>query len=355
MNASQQRKRELIASQAGEWVAAQKAGALSATERRAFYEWLTVSPVHIEEYLGVALISRHLPLAADDPDLPLGSIFERVRKETDNVVPLEGAMPSLRVSAPSRPQPLRLLAAAAAAAGVICLGLFWWNGSRVTSEQYATHHGELRSWRLSDNSSLQLNTDTSVTVRFSRSERRVELQRGEALFEVAHQPAPFRVVAGSTSVLALGTRFSVYREAGSTQVTVLRGRVAVSSLAARGGPVTVEAGTQVRVADGQPPDSVTRADVERLTAWLHRQIVFERQPLAVVATEFNRYTALPIEIETPELRRLLVTGIFSVDDTQTFLDFLHTFQGVTIQTTPTRVRVFRAGAPTSIEPETKPN
>jgi transmembrane sensor len=354
MNANKQRNRELIASQAGEWVAAHKGGTLSAAERRAFHEWLTASPVHIEEYLGVALIARHLPLAADDPDVPLESILERLRKETDNVTPMKVDMSWSEVAVRARPQPFKLLAAAAAVA-VTSLGLFWWNGSPVTSPQYATHHGELRSLRLSDGSSLQLNTDTSVTVRYSRSERRIELQRGEALFEVAHQPNPFRVVAGSASILALGTRFSVYREAGSTQVTVLRGRVAVSSLVTRSGSVTVEAGRQVRVMEGQPPDNVTPADVERATAWLHRQIVFERQPLAVVATEFNRYTALPIEIETPELRTLPVTGIFSVDDTETFLDFLRTFQGVTIQTGPTRVRVFHASVPTSVKPETKPN
>jgi hypothetical protein len=42
-----------------------------------------------------------------------------------------------------------------------------------------------------------------------------------------------------------------------------------------------------------------RADLQTSTAWLHRQLAFEPQPLQVVATEFNRYGALPIEIETP--------------------------------------------------------
>jgi ferric-dicitrate binding protein FerR (iron transport regulator) len=79
---------------------------------------------------------------------------------------------------------------------------------------------------------------------------------------------------------------------------------------------------------------------------LHRQIVFEREPLALVAAEFNRYSALPIDIETPALGTLPITGIFSVDDTETFLDFLRTFQGVSIQATSTRIRVFQA-APTA--------
>jgi ferric-dicitrate binding protein FerR (iron transport regulator) len=75
---------------------------------------------------------------------------------------------------------------------------------------------------------------------------------------------------------------------------------------------------------------------------LHRQLIFERQPLALVTAEFNRYNPRPIDIETPALGTLSITGIFSVDDTETFLDFLRTFNGVTIQATPTRIRVFQA-------------
>jgi len=213
----------------------------------------------------------------------------------------------------------------------------------VTTERYATRHGELRSWQLSDRSMLRLNTDTAVTVRYSRSERLVEVDRGEALFEVAHEAhRPFRVVAGTASALAVGTVFSVHRETSSTLVTVIQGRVAVSSAGSGGGVATVGAGEQDRVTDGEPPDKVTPADIERSTAWLHRQIEFEREPLATVAAEFNRYSAVPIEIETPALRTLPITGIFSVDDTETFLDFLRTFPGVTVQATSSGIRVLQA-------------
>src|SRR5215469_11253258 len=277
MNASQQSKRALIADQAGDWVVAHEAGTLSVAERRAFYDWLTASPAHIEEYLAVAMISRRLPVAADDPAMPLASVIERLRNESDNVASIRGPVAPPQELA--RPRPLRLLAVAAAAA-FIGLGVLWWNVSRVSSQEYATHHGELKTWRLNDGSLLTLNTDSSATVRFGRSERRIDLNRGEALFEVVHGTTPFRVVAGSASILALGTQFSVYREADAIRVTVVRGRVAVSSLATPGGSVTAVAGTQVRVRNDQPPDSATPVDIERSMEWLRRQIVFERQPLA---------------------------------------------------------------------------
>ena len=44
MNPDEEKVREIIACQAGEWVAAHQAGGLDAAERRAFYAWLIASP-----------------------------------------------------------------------------------------------------------------------------------------------------------------------------------------------------------------------------------------------------------------------------------------------------------------------
>jgi transmembrane sensor len=356
MSTSEEQVREIIAGQAGEWFVAHRAGPLDAAERHAFHAWLTISPVHIEEYLGVAALARHLPVAADDPQMPLEGILERLRSESGGVARLERTSPPSSARAKTRPQHRWLWAAVPAALAAIAFALLWWNGDQVATQHYATRHGELRSWRLSDQSMLRLNTDTSVTVRFSRSERLVELDRGEALFEVAHEPRrSFRVVAGTANTRAVGTTFSVHRDTGSTLVTVVQGRVAVSALGSGGGVATVGAGEQVRVTDGEPPGPVTPADVERSTAWLHRQIVFERAPLAMVAAEFNRYSALPIEIETPALRTLAISGIFSVDDTETFLDFLRTFPRVTVQATSNRIRVFEVPPTTPGQQTARPH
>lgn len=355
MNTDEAKVREIIASQAGEWVAAHQAGPLDAAERRAFYGWLTASPIHVEEYLGVALLSRRLAVAAADPDMPLEAILDRVRGEPDNVASIEKASPSLEAEHHGLPRRWPWAAVPAALAAIV-VALFWWRGDHVTSERYTTRHGEMRSWQLSDNSTLRLNTDTSVTARYSHSVRLIEIERGEALFEVAHEPArPFRVVAGTASAVAVATTFSVYREAGSALVTVMQGRVRVSTVVASSGSVTAQAGEQVRVTDGEPPGPATPADVQRSTAWLHRQIVFEREPLALVAAEFNRYSALPIDIETPALGTLPITGIFSVDDTETFLDFLRTFRGVAIEPTSTRIRVFQVAPQAPAQPADRRN
>src|SRR5262249_1203878 len=162
-------------------------------------------------------------------------------------------------------------------------------------------------------------TDTSVTVRYSGAERRLEIERGQAVFEVAPEAnRPFRVIAGSAEVIVLGTQFDVYLQQGATLVTVLEGRVSVgprpilsglpgaaSRLHARE-RIQVGAGQQVRVGPDEWPSNAAEADAQRATAWLRRQIAFEQEPLARVAAEFNRYIAVPIEIETPALRGLQI-------------------------------------------------
>jgi len=145
-------------------------------------------------------------------------------------------------------------------------------------------------WQLADGSVLHLNTDSSVTVRFSEHERLVTLRQGQALFEVAHEAVrPFRVNSGDSSTVAVGTEFDVYRRGDATQITVVKGRVlvypgplSVSSSASMAGDehsLSVSAGQQTTVRSGVMPTAPVNADLSRAVAWLERQIVFDQQPL----------------------------------------------------------------------------
>jgi len=335
--------RALIARQAADWFLAHRDGSLGAGERQAFDEWLLASPVHVEEYLGVALIAQALPTAADDPENPLDAILERAGTVDEaDVRMLRANIPEPHAIPERRPVWNRWQFAVAAVLAVVIGGFLWWNADHPAPQRYATGHGEQKTWRLADNSVLRLNTDTAVTVRYRLAERLIEIDRGQAFFEVAHEPTRrFRVVAGAMNIAAVGTQFDVYRDRVSTVVTVVEGQVTVASDSAPRRELHVNAGGQVRVIAGTLPDHATPVDAQRSTAWLRRQIAFDQEPLAAVAAEFNRYGAVPIEIETPSLNTLVISGVFAADDTETFLAFLRTLDDVTVETTSTRIRVFR--------------
>ena len=137
----------------------------------------------------------------------------------------------------------------------------------------------------------------------------------------------------------------------SAVVTVVEGRVAVgltemleqlsTSSNYRQPLRLVELGSdqQISVSKDDWPATPITVDARRITAWLHRQISYDHEPLEHVAAEFNRYAAKPIEITTPELRKLEISGTFSTDDSQEFLAFLRSLDGVRVDVTATRIRV----------------
>jgi transmembrane sensor len=352
MSASEERVRDLITQQAADWFVANRAE-LSEQERNAFSAWLGASPVHVEEYLGIAVTARDLKEACDLPDNSIDAVVARARAEKSTLV--QPLWPRLVA-------PLSDLlsfnwqraAVSVAALGVVGIGfLALWHFSispgitsadPVVTQQFSTQHGELQTLRLTDNSILHLNTDSAVTVRYSHSERSVTLTVGEADFEVVHDPTrPFRVFAGAAEVTDVGTVFDIRLRNEAAVVTVIQGRVAVNNRS-QSGPqqsqsVELGAGQQISVTDQSLPSSPISVDAERTTAWLHRQIMFEREPLERVATEFNRYSPKPIEIATPALQGLEISGVFATDDTDAFIAFLRSLKGVHVEVTATRIRV----------------
>ena len=75
-------------------------------------------------------------------------------------------------------------------------------------------------------------------------------------------------------------------------------------------------------------------------AWLQGKIAFEQRPLGEVADEFNRYARIPLEVTDPALRALPISGVFDAHDMDSFVAFLETLDGVSVQRTATRILVF---------------
>jgi transmembrane sensor len=136
----------------------------------------------------------------------------------------------------------------------------------------------------------------------------------------------------------------------ATIVTMVEGRIAVGPSSMWGGhgktgkeqPARfVELGPdqQIKLVAGEWPPQITAVDSQRDTAWIRRQIVFDHQPLKMVAAEFNRYAQKPIAITTPALQNLQVSGSFASDDIDAFIAFLRRLKGVQVEVTATQIRV----------------
>lgn len=194
-------------------------------------------------------------------------------------------------------------------------------GAGLTVQQlypaYATRDVEQKVVRLEDGSRVHLNVDSKVRVDFRGVERRITLARGEAFFDVAHDPRrPFVVEAGAARIQALGTKFDVRRRNGDVQVTLLQGAVQV---APDGGqpPVRLAPNQQALVGHGGAIRR-TSADAVRTTSWTTGRLMFRQTPLAAAVAEVNRYSDRKVELADPALGARQLSGFFDVGDSESF-------------------------------------
>ena len=210
-------------------------------------------------------------------------------------------------------------AIAASAASLIVGGVL-----AARTSHYTAKKGEVRLVSLADGSVMTLNSASRIAVTFTKSIRQLKLVDGEALFDVAKNPdRPFIVDTGDARVRAVGTSFSVKKIAGRpTEVVVREGVVEITRISDVIMPTAQpQASTPVRLAANEmaiaPANAPTHTqalsppDLSDALAWKDGMIAFKRTPLSVVADEFARYSDTPLVIDTPEVGRRTITGLFS--------------------------------------------
>jgi transmembrane sensor len=208
-------------------------------------------------------------------------------------------------------------AAAVAAVLVAALGVGVWIDR---GEVIDTRVGEIRSMQLADGSVAVVNSATRLRVAFTRAERHVEMTKGEAWFEVAHNKArPFVVASGPYRVQAVGTAFDVRREGEAARVVVTTGVVKIWSVDSDEPARRVAAGEWAVLQPGKT--IATRAmrpqASDQQLAWRERRIVLDNMTLGEAAAEFNRYNVTRLEV-APQLVGRRVVGWFRIDDVDGF-------------------------------------
>ena len=338
-----------IYEEASDWLVKHRTSELDHADKVAFDSWLRTSPQHVRAYLEMAEIWEDASSLDSEQIAGVDELIARARGE-ENVVSMRGgigasggggsggdvgdgrgrndvlpgqhagsAAPNVERGA-ARRFPLRELLAASIAIACVGGAMFaWWSRAPV----YSTGIGEQRSLTLTDGSTVTLDTRTRIRVRFSAGERDIDLLEGRALFRVAkNDRQPFVVQSDRAAARAVGTEFDVYRRAAGVTVTVLEGRVAVTSGQRRADGIVVPAGEQIAVlgSAGVTPPAV--ADVAAATAWTQRRLIFESAPLAAVVEEFNRYNTRRLVVRDPRLSGLHVSGVFSSTDPALLVQFL---------------------------------
>ena len=191
-------------------------------------------------------------------------------------------------------------------------------------QKYFTRIGEQRTIELDDGSVVTLNTAGQLVVDYGSPMRRILLERGEAYFEVAEDPArPFTVDLGLRSVTAVGTEFNVRKDPQHYQVAVIEGAVAIGEFADVAAQHRLEAGWVAEV-DVQRNDleAFQPESMDRYAGWRTGMVSFSREPFYQVVQELNRYTRKKILIEDAAVMDLSVYAIVNIHEIDAALDGL---------------------------------
>lgn len=316
MTSSATTKRKPVAPQrlaeAGVWISRLHGGARSRAMENGLRRWLHEDPEN----------ARAFELATDVWD-----DAEKLRR-------FVSIKQTVRVT--SRPRWNGLVAAGAFGVLMVVAGLVLFQQLGVIT----TAIGEQRQVVLQDGTRVFLNTDTRIAVKYDEATRRVELRRGEALFNVAKQSDwPFIVVAGDRQVRALGTSFVVRKDEQRVAVILVEGKVSISPTISSGAGeaavvdqpradaapaaqlrkdiFTLSPGQRLTFTNG----AATRLDmpsVDKTTAWRRGQVILDDTPLRAAADEMNRYNTVQLVVEHPDAAGLLINGLFQAGDSAHF-------------------------------------
>ncbi len=205
---------------------------------------------------------------------------------------------------------------AAAAVGLLVVGVTLIAEWPAGGDRYATRIGEQRKLMLADGSRVMLDTDTAMTVKFVDGARRVSLDHGQAYFTVAHDAArPFSVDAGGARVLATGTQFDVHRNGDTVDVTLVEGSVRVS---ADDRPVARLRAGQALSLNGGRISPIKAVDTEPATAWTRGRIVLDGMTLQDAITAVNRYVDTPVRLDASGFADARISGTVDTGDARSF-------------------------------------
>lgn len=308
---------EIIAAEAENWFFRLRAEDVSAEDRAGFAQWLAAGAAHAQAWAETQILFGATAR-------PAAEVHRRLRR--GNLLP----------SPPQRLRPRTWMTACLG--GMVLVLMVAMHGRHLLDDAFAdasTAVGERRAIALDDGSTIEMNTDSALDINLDGPQRRIRLRRGEAFFQVVHDPRrPFIVETDQGAVAVMGTRFSVGMHGGHTTVAVEDGIVEVSARKAPAWPERLVKDQQVRFDAGavSPPQALDRTAA---FAWRHGQVVFRQQSLSALVAELNRYWPGRVVILNQALAQRRVSGVFEVDRRESSLTALAALLGAQVtQITP---------------------
>jgi transmembrane sensor len=221
-----------------------------------------------------------------------------------------------------------LAASAGITVGIVHPPSDLWPSLTELTADYRTKTGEHRQLTLASTVSVEMNTQTSLSVqRALPGVASIDLISGEVAVVAT---SPFVANAGGGHARVVQGSFDLRNDAGAVSVTCLAGQVQVTC----GERVVVLQPTQLVAYDDRRLGAVSGANMDTVDAWRRGLLVFEETPLVRVIAEVNRYRRGRIILVNGALASLPVDATFRLDDLDKAIPKLEDVYGIKARALP---------------------
>ena len=292
-----------VAMQAAEWLTTLMSGESTPAEKTAWQQWRQAHPDHERAWKHIESVSGGL-------------------RELDGPASRQALLQSPHSPSISRRGSLRLLA------WVSAIGLTGWFGARsdyapgmarAALADLSTGVGERRELALPDGTRLHMNSGSAVNIRFTDTQRMLQLVRGEVFSATARETRrpyrPFLVETADGQAQALGTRYSVRQEDGRTSVAVEQGAVRLTPREGAGSLVVQAGQGGAMTARSIVPAHAVSPDI---WAWRQGLLLADAMPLRDFLHELSRYRHGLLGCDDA-VAGLRISGVFPLADLDSVL------------------------------------
>lgn len=180
-------------------------------------------------------------------------------------------------------------------------------------DSVVTGLGQRAEIKLADGSVAHLGPMSTLWYpkKFTKDERHIIL-KGQAYFDVSKNPTkPFRISSHNYVTTVLGTTFLIDSyEADRYKLLVSSGKVQVEKKNSANETQVLGIVTKgLELIDQNSQPLIKDADLLKLEAWLHKDLVFNGERLQQIVEEINRNYDLEITIENKQLEELPITTV----------------------------------------------
>ncbi|MGC5703332.1 DUF4880 domain-containing protein [Pseudomonas sp. NFXW11] len=272
-----------LLSEARDWLVLLTSGQATAADARALRQWCGQSPQHAAAFEQTKALWHCLQPAAEQLERQGRPVLFGRRAFLGGALAASAALFMLRFTVPG--------------------------GFAGLTADYSTAVGEQRRVQLSQDLSLELNTQTRLNRRdLGAGQQALELLEGEV--EVSSRSRqPLQIQAGDGWLSAAQARFNLRNTDHQVCVTCIEGSLQVL---VAGRSIRLDSGRQLRY-DAHGVGQPQVVDPQQVMAWREQVLVFDDASLATVIAEINRYRPGMLVLLNAELGQRKVQARFSLD------------------------------------------